>query len=202
MKLCAIALAAMLWASSAGAASITLDFDTPATGSGIIAGPLVTPFGTVAALNAELNTANGDEEFIAAGATGNTIDHVNVSAPGIGSVPLTAALVFDFDVDSLTLIYGGNNFLISIWARDLVGNEIDSLLLVDTTSGPAGPITLMGPGIRRLEWTEPDGLFAALDNVTLNVADTVPEPASMLLVAMGLAAAGVRRRSRPMGHGL
>jgi hypothetical protein len=194
MKVCATTLALMLSASSASAASITLDFDTPATGSGIIAGPLVTPFGTVTALNAELNTPNGDAEFIAAGAIGNNIDHLNAPpAPGGFSTPLTAALLFDFDVDSLTLIYGGNSFLISFWVRDVGGSEIASLLFLDTTSGPAGPITFNGPGIRRLEWSEPDGSFAALDNITLNVADAVPEPTSMLLLGTGLLAAGVRR---------
>ena len=174
----------LLAAPPASAAPILLDFDSAATGSNIIAAPLVTPFGTITASDAELVTFTSDPEFNAAGASGNKIDHV-------GSV---AALLFDFDVSAITLIYGGNFGDITIRVRDGSSAIVDSFFQADTSDGqPAGPITLTGTGIRRLEWFESDGSFAGLDNLEIEAA-VVPEPASILLAISGLGAFALRRR--------
>jgi hypothetical protein len=185
MKPFAIALASMLAASSASAASITLDFDTPATGSNIIGSPLLTSLGTITAVDAELVTFASDPEFNAAGASGNKIDH-------LGS-PSVAKLLFDFDVASIGLIYGGNTGDITIRVRDASSTILDSFFQASTSDGPAGPIALSGIGIRSLEWFESDGNFAGLDNI--EISDTpveVPEPWSLTL--LGLGAFGVVRR--------
>ena len=155
---------------------ITLDFDTPATGSEIVSTPLVTPFGIISAVDVELNSPS-DPEFIAAGASGNVIDHLG----GVSS------LLFDFDVDSIQLIYGGNGGNITIQTRNAFGDILDSFFQADTDSGqPAGPITLNGPAIRKLEWFESSGSFAVLDNIQITTGDSgVPEPSTIVLLLTG-----------------
>ncbi len=96
LKVVPLVLVLLTGTMPASAATITLEFDSAATGSGIISGPLVTSLGTITATNAELVIFSDDLEFNAAGASGNKIDHQ------------AARLLFDFDVHSISLVYGGN----------------------------------------------------------------------------------------------
>jgi hypothetical protein len=175
---------------SASAGIIFLDADTPATGSDLDSGPLVTPYGTIT-FAGEIRDKDGDPEFDAAGASGDVFDILD----GTG-----AQLLFDFDVASFTFIYGGNAGVMDITAFDAANNIVDSFFQASTEAGqPAGPEMLSGVGIRRVFWQDPGFSFSAIDNVTIVTQDPVgeiPEPASMALFALGaVGLAGLRRRT-------
>ncbi|OFV99418.1 MAG: hypothetical protein A3H28_03195 [Acidobacteria bacterium RIFCSPLOWO2_02_FULL_61_28] len=170
-------LGAMFSAKSGVADTIILDADTPATGSGLGVSPLVTPSGTIT-FAGEIRDRDSDPDFNAAGALGNVFDISGGS---------TALMSFDFDVSSITFIYGGNFGVFDIEARDIGGVVLDSFFQASTDDGePAGPITLSGPGIRSIFWEDPGNSFAPIDNLTIETARTVPEPSSLLLLGTGL----------------
>jgi len=125
--------------------------------------PWVVANGTIS-FDGEISDDGGDPDFISAGASGNTF---NVD------IRDWAELSFDFDVDSVQFIYGGNAGNITVEARDIGGAVIDSLYQARTMNGyPAGPVTLSGSGIRSLHWKTTSSLnhFAALDNILLTPA--------------------------------
>ncbi len=186
VDLLVISVLVALCAPHASAASIYLDGDTPATGSLLGSQPLVTPYGTITFVG-EFRAGPSDPEFIAAGASGNIFD-------GAGRSPAVAQFLFDFDVLSITFIYGGNFGEFDAEARDINGLVLDSFYQASTADGePAGPVTLFGPGIRSLYWQDLFGSFVPIDNVTVTVG-VIPEPSTLLLTGLGLAALIVRRR--------
>lgn len=187
LALFALPLCAFL-AVPSSAATFLIDFDTPGTGSTLDSSPLLTPLGTVTGANIEIRDPGGDPEFIAAGASGNVADHLDMPGP----IP---SLSFSFDVDSISLIYGGNSGDITIIVRDIGGTALDTFFQASTVgSQPAGPITFTAAGIRSLEWLETSGSFAAIDNVEISNNATVPEPSTIGLLLAGLAFFGIRRR--------
>lgn len=177
-------------AASFGAATIWLDADTPATGSLMGIGPLVTPYGTIT-FDGEIRDLDGDPEFNAAGASGNVFD--------IYDTPIqTAKLSFDFDVQSVTFIYGGNSGDILVEARDAFDAVVASFYQASTSAGqPAGPVTLSGSGIRSLYWADTvSGMnFAPLDNIELSV---IPAPGAILLGSIGVGLVSWLRRRRTL----
>lgn len=170
---------------AAHASSVYLDGDTVATGSNLVTTPLVTPLGTIT-FRGSFVTFTSDTDFVSAGASGNQF---NIDGTE------TAAMSFDFDVDSVSFIYGGNQGVFDIEARDILGNVVDSFYQASTDAGqPAGPITLTGAGIRSLFWQDPGYSYAAIDNVTISA---VPEPSTWLLVGTALLVMGfsIRRHA-------
>ncbi|NEO87621.1 MAG: hypothetical protein F6J87_25665 [Spirulina sp. SIO3F2] len=163
------------------AASFFLDFDTPTTGSNIINAPLVTSLGTITVLDGELTTGY-DPDFATVGASGNKLNIDDLNG---------ALMTFDFDVDSLTFIYGGNSGVFDIVAKDASNNIVDSFFQASTGNGePAGPITLSkntSSGIRSIFWQDPGYNFSAIDNITIESTQTVPEPANVLSLLLGVA---------------
>ncbi len=127
--------------------------------------PWVVANGTIT-FDGQIFYDGGDPDFISAGASGNSLD--------VPDKRNWANLSFDFDVDSVEFIYGGNAGNITVQAKDSTGAVIDSLSQADTSDRqPAGPVTFEGPGIRSLNWktTSDAEKFAALDNIILT---TVP----------------------------
>jgi len=148
-RLCLILL--VLSSSAAAQRVVYLDADSPATGKHLDVAPLVTDFGTITFSGEVRPTA--DPDFIAAGSFGDVFNILSGSC----------ALTFDFDVSTVSFIYGGNAGHIGVEARDATGAIVDSFFQADTGNGqPAGPVSLTGTGIRSLHWEDTGGSFAPL----------------------------------------
>ena len=143
--------------------AITLDADTPATGSLLQTQPLVTAFGTISFVG-EVRTSTADPDMPPAGASGDGLD--------INNTPVSdATLSFDFDVTSITFIYGGNAGVADIEARDIDALTVASFFQQSTGGGqPVGPVTLAGDGIRSLFWKDPGFSYLVLDNLCIEAA--------------------------------
>ncbi|REK15726.1 MAG: PEP-CTERM sorting domain-containing protein [Planctomycetota bacterium] len=180
--LLALAILAPTAVSTAQGMTIFLDADTVATGGTLDVAPLSTPFGDISFVGEVRPTADAD--LVAAGSTGNVFDVDNTE---------TATMLFSFDVESITFIYGGNDGVMDIEARDINDQVVDFFFQASTGDlQPAGPVTLSGGGIRKLFWHDPGFNFAPIDNLTIEV----PEPAAIVLAALGLVALGWVRRRR------
>ena len=168
-----MAVSILLASSQAFGSTVYLDADSFATGSGLVTTPLVTSLGQIS-YSGELSTF-ADPDFTAAGAAGNNFN--------IGD-NLTAAFTFDFDVQSISFIFGGNGGAFDIFARDIYGNTVDSFSGTTEGGAFAGPMTLSGAGIRSLFWRDDPGWnFAAIDNVTISA---IPVPAAAWLFGSAL----------------
>ncbi len=148
--------------------SVLLDGDTQATGSNLLGGPLNTPFGQVRFPIGEF-VAFAEPEMNAAGSFGNQFDIVNTTNG--------ARLEWDFNVHSVTFVYGGNLGGIRVEALNQAGAVVDVFEQADTFNGqPAGPQILRGNNIRAIRWndTTPGSAFAGLDNIVLKVGPQGP----------------------------
>lgn len=187
----AVILSLAFTANLSAVPTIFLDADTMTTGNYPASSPLfiATSYGNITFVGEirDVLVSPPDVEFIAVGASGNVFDILNPGIPG----SQTAELFFDFDVVSIEFIYGGNIGSILIEARDEQDGVVASFYQDSTFEEPAGPETLYGSGIRSLYWTDTKSEtgFAALDNITV----TIPEPATILLLALGSLAL-LRRR--------
>ncbi len=142
-------------------ADVILDADTVATGSTLDTTPLLTSLGTISATGTVEIRATADPDLALAGSGGNVMDVLGPAA--------SATMTFDFDVNALTFVYGGNSIGdITITARDAANSIVDQFFQADTGGGlPAGPQTLAGEGIRSLTWEDSSGNFAPLDNIKI-----------------------------------
>lgn len=177
--------------SSAQAVIISIDFDTAATGSGIIAAPLVTAAGTVTA-----SASEGSSLSLATfpGGSGDGLRHGQTTETSYGQ------LAFDFNVSAITFIYAG--FVsgdILVEALDLGLGVVDSFFDGDTNDDlPGGPVTLSGAGIRFLRFsdTPSGGSQSGIDSLRI-VTASVPEPGTVALLGLGLL--GIARRATRAG---
>lgn len=168
--------------STATTVDIFLDADTPETGSLLETQPLVTSYGTISFVGTMSTLL--DAEFNAAGASGNKFD--------IPARNQNAQLSFDFDIFSVEFIYGGNYGSITVEARNAADEIVGSFYDPNTNNinQPAGPITISAVGIRSIRWYDtPEYGSCALDNISI----TVPEPCTIMLLAMGSVALVKRR---------
>lgn len=165
------------------ATPIVLNAETQATGNTLDFMPLVNHHGTIT-FSGEIREVGSDPDFIAAGATGLVFDLDEASS--------RATLSFDFDVNAINFIYGGNDGVFDVSAYDVNGNIVDSFFQDNTGDGQlAGPITLAGTGIRNIVWQDPGSRSAAIDNITLT---TIPIPGAIWLFASAIAGLfGLRR---------
>lgn len=83
-------------------------------------------------------------------------------------------------------------------AYDAANNLLDSDFVVVPASGPGATLSVSsGTAIARVEWNETGDFAGAVywDNLTYEAAQ-IPEPASLVLVALGLGMAGAVTRRR------
>jgi hypothetical protein len=159
--------------NEAQSGTVLLDGDTPQTGSNLETEPLNTPYGSITYHG---GTVQG--EFYH--------DFAYMTSP-------YAELIFNFDVDSISLtaysLAGG----IYTAALDINGSVIDSHHTLDNIL--FYPISLSGTGIRSLRFVDGrlDGGWASIDDVVLTTsAPIVPEPISSTLFVVGGATLGFR----------
>lgn len=187
-----------LVARPALASTITVDFDTVATGSTIATTPLVTSLGTItaSASGGDIAVDNIPDNLWPA-AFNNVLWHAQGSSDSD-----YAQLAFDFDVSSLTFHFGGiGGGVFTAQALNGAFGIVDSFFDADTRADiPGGPITLTGSGIRYLRFGDfpSDGGFAssAIDNVRITDVAAIPEPTSLLLLGSGLSGLGASWRRK------
>lgn len=168
------------------AATITLDFETPATGMSIAIAPLVTSAGTITA------TASGG--IVDVMGYGGAITHLLRHNQSLDDSDY-GQLAFDFDVASISFLYAGlTDGAFTAEALDASLTVVDSFVDSDTADNNpfGGPVTLSGAGIRYLRFGDyPSSGFTlvGVDNVVIST----PEPGILLLLASALGLAGVCR---------
>jgi len=141
---------------------LTGDEDGFVVGSEYTSHPITTSLGMVYFTGLIQHPDNGfsDVSYTASGATGN---HFNSNGNSHGFFH------FNFDVNSITFAYGGNTGTILVTARDVNGNPIAEFYDEDTNSGEDGPATIVGNGIRSIEFQDTGaGTWSSIDNVALN----------------------------------
>jgi hypothetical protein len=175
--------------TSATAAPVVLDFDSAATGANLPSAPLVTAAGTV-------TLSNGTSIF--AGPTGNGLLHARTS-----SSPF-ARFDFSFDVTSITFDYNGaGTGAFKAEALDASGGVVASYSVDRTSCVPDAcfdglAIQLSALGIRAFQFQDWGLQGSFVDNVLLSTQPSpVPEPATIALVGLAFAGAGLARR-RPV----
>ena len=193
--------------------TIFLDADTPATGSNLVSTPLVTSYGTITFVGEIVNidasyppstasTRYDYYDFTGAGAAGNAFD---IQAPA----PEQAEMSFDFDVYSVSFIYGGKAGEITVHAEDEYGVAIETFHKDSTFPDGgvidyAGRVTLTskpGRAIRSLYWEDTwvDPIinqpmeFAALDNIVVTI---IPSPSAFVLAGIGVSFVGWLRKRK------
>ena len=192
-------LAVACAATTANAASVYLDGTGLTTGVYTASSPLTigTALGGVTFVG-EINDnchADGALTF-GAPAEGNCFDIVRNQG---------AVLSFDFEVTSVSFVYGGDAGGFVIRALDALGNIVDSFDrgIVATNGSTGGPMVLSGAGIRSLSWEDVvfDYKLAPIDNILLstgqlNNTSVVPLPAGAVLLLSALAGGAALRRGR------
>ncbi|WP_135506343.1 hypothetical protein [Roseovarius aestuariivivens] len=184
--------AVTLAAEDAQASTVTLDFDTAATGSNIVSdGSVSTSLGTVSlsCTGTCLNlTSNGGNGFL---------------RHNQGTDADFAELTFGFSATSLSLVYAGDiSGVFTAQAIDRNGNVVDSFFDDNTVGAlgddvPGGTVNLFGTDIVAFRFFDgPGGLsFASIDDLAITVAP-IPLPTGLPLLAGGFMLLGLLRRRK------
>jgi len=175
----------------ARAGIITLDFDTPATGSLLASTPLTTAAG-----NVTLTATGGLVVVFPANHPNNGIQFGSVNDAD------RAILNFAFDVNSVTFDFAGEgagNFIGQVFNAAHV--LLDTFTFQNTTCASCFDgtnVTLTGPGIRSFEFADaPLGSISVfVDNLRLDVTESVPLSGTLALLGLGLAGLGWSRRRK------
>ncbi len=182
-------VAGVAFVSFAGQASadlITIDFESPATGSNITSAPLVTTAGTVTVTNGVLYDPCWCSDLPGA-QFGQTLTEIG----GVTQID------FDFDVFSIMFNYGGGSGNFNGIIYDIASSQLGSFIdpsMVNATI-PYAPVTLSSStAIRSFSFFDTVG-GAAVDNLILDTA-SVPEPTTIALFGLGLAGLGFARRKK------
>lgn len=144
-----------------GRSNLYLDGATPTKGSNLGTLQLLSPLGVTSA--ACSIGVNADDEMIALGARG-------ADFRGLG-VPPEGEIRFNFNVNTIEFLYGGNLGNFNAQAINENGVVVDSFTQADTGNGqPAGPLILSGTNIRRLTWADSgaSSTYVSLDNIRIN----------------------------------
>jgi len=194
-----LVLGLLLFSGTSYSATFTLDFDSPSTGSNIVADGFVnTPLGLITlfennpgdACIACFGTFPNDLPF---GVFGNGL----VEAGSTGVIGLD----FGFEVTELTFNFGGDGGGFAASILDIGGAVLDSFSVADLqASGLApGPSTFAALGIRSLRFDDPSA-GASIDNLIITT-DSIPEipvPAAVWLFGtalLGLVGFSKRRKA-------
>lgn len=181
--------------------TIYIDFDTPATGSNMALEfgygshmPLYTPYGTITLMDdidnvdcgynwdvycnftfrsIQPGVPTGDSDMVDAGSVGNHLVSETYGDSTQRSLNEGSGFVFNFDVDSVSFLYGSGAGPFYADVRDESGNIIDSFYQADAGAGqPAGPITLSGSNIRSFHFYDPSSSsnLAMIDNILITTS--------------------------------
>ena len=180
------------------AAAITIDFEGGTNGATVgatYAGSGVI-FDNAFFANSPYPSSNGSSTWAS--------DEADSSYNGVGSVPITGHFAGVTDSVSAWIVYPDGNTTTTLSVYDTSASLLGS---VSSVLGSSGPISISLPNIASFAFTWAGGATTnaagasiddviGIDNFTYNGTVSVPEPATLALLGLGLAGLDISRRRR------